>query len=295
MMKTNAMRAPLIKAGAVLLVFALLAYLTSASPDGGVLDSLGLIIIGAFRLVQWAIAMTIGVAVCIAFLIGVFLFAVSLYDRQASSVLAAKTREAVSELLAPVFALVDSLRKQPRPAPAAAMPAPAPSPQSLVQQPAAPAVDAVKLQDELQTLIAGEIRKVADNQQSLSDQFASLNAKIDVIEEKTAGFAAADQVAAIADQIAASGQRLDAVQASVTALEGRLDHTARSLQDLTSDKLLGDLPGRLEKLEQQGETPSFDPQPLTESIQTLQHEVEELRKKGAGKPQPAGGKSRKKA
>ena len=291
MMKTNAMRAPLIKAGAVLLVFALLAYLTSASPDGGVLDSLGLIIIGAFRLVQWAIAMTIGVAVCIAFLIGVFLFAVSLYDRQASSVLAAKTREAVSELLAPVFALVDSLRKQPRPA--AAMPAPAPQP--LVQQPAAPAVDAVKLQDELQTLIAGEIRKVADNQQSLSDQFASLNAKIDVIEEKTAGFAAADQVAAIADQIAASGQRLDAVQASVTALEGRLDHTARSLQDLTPDKLLGDLPGRLEKLEQQGETPSFDPQPLTESIQTLQHEVEELRKKGAGKPQPAGGKSRKKA
>ena len=269
MMKANAMRAPLIKAGVVLLVFALLAYLTSASPDGGVLDSLGLIIIGAFRLVQWAIAMTIGVAVCIAFLIGIFLFAVSLYDRQAASVLAAKTREAVSELLAPVFALVDSLRKQPRPTPAVSTPAPAAQP--LVQQPAAPAVDATKLQDELQTLIAGEIRKVADSQQSLSDQ-----------------------VAAIADQIAASGQRLDAVQASVASLEGRIDDTARSLQDLTPAKLLGDLPGRLEKLEQRPETPAFDPQPLTESIQTLQHEVEELRKKGAGKPQAAG-KSRKKA
>jgi predicted nucleic acid-binding Zn-ribbon protein len=171
---------------------------------------------------------------------------------------------------------------------------PAPAAQPLVQQPAAPAVDATKLQDELQTLIAGEIRKVADSQQSLSDQFAALNAKIDVIEEKTAGFAAADQVSAIADQIAASGQRLDAVQASVASLEGRIDDTARSLQDLTPDKLLGDLPGRLEKLEQRGETPPFDPQPLTESIQTLQHEVEELRKKGAGKPQAAG-KSRKKA
>lgn len=292
MMKANAMRAPLIKAGVVLLVFALLAYLTSASPDGGVLDSLGLIIIGAFRLVQWAIAMTIGVAVCIAFLIGIFLFAVSLYDRQAASVLAAKTREAVSELLAPVFALVDSLRKQPRPTPAVSTPAPAAQP--LVQQPAAPAVDATKLQDELQTLIASEIRKVADSQQSLSDQFAALNAKIDVLEEKTAGFAAADQVSAIADQIAASGQRLDTVQASVASLEARIDDTARSLQDLTPAKLLGDLPGRLEKLEQRPETPAFDPQPLTESIQTLQHEVEELRKKGAGKPQAAG-KSRKKA
>ena len=64
-MKTNTMRAPLYKAGAVILVMALLAYLTSAS-GGGVLDSVGQLIIGAFRLVQWAIAMTIGIAVCIA-------------------------------------------------------------------------------------------------------------------------------------------------------------------------------------------------------------------------------------
>ena len=34
MMKANTMRAPLLKAGAVLLVFVLLAYLTSASPEG---------------------------------------------------------------------------------------------------------------------------------------------------------------------------------------------------------------------------------------------------------------------
>ena len=146
-MKTNAMRTPLIKAGVVLLVFVLLAYLTSASPEGGVLDSVGLIIIGAFRLVQWAIAMIIGVAVCIAFLIGVFLFAVSLYDREAASVLYGKTKAAVADLLAPVFALVDSLRKQPRPVPPER--AAAPVVQPLVQQPAEPAVDATRLQDEL--------------------------------------------------------------------------------------------------------------------------------------------------
>ncbi|MGE4559571.1 MAG: hypothetical protein AB7E77_05190, partial [Desulfobulbus sp.] len=65
-MKTNMMRAPLIKSAVVLLIFILLAYLTSASPEGGVLNSLGLIIIGAFRFVQWAFAMVIGLAVCIA-------------------------------------------------------------------------------------------------------------------------------------------------------------------------------------------------------------------------------------
>ena len=292
-MKTNAMRTPLIKAGVVLLVFVLLAYLTSASPEGGVLDSVGLIIIGAFRLVQWAIAMIIGVAVCIAFLIGVFLFAVSLYDREAASVLYAKTKTAVADLLAPVFALVDSLRKQPRPVPPER--AAAPVVQPLVQQPAEPAVDATRLQDELQTLIAGEIRKVADSQQSLSDQFTALNAKIDSIEAKTADFAGAGQVTAIADEIAASGKRLDAVQATVASLEARIDDTSHKLQDLTPDKLLGDLPGRLDKLEQQGKEPGFDPQPLTESIQALQQEVEELRKKGSNKPQAAGGKARKKA
>ena len=276
-MKTNAMRTPLIKAGVVLLVFVLLAYLTSASPEGGVLDSVGLIIIGAFRLVQWAIAMIIGVGVCIAFLIGVFLFAVSLYDREAASVLYGKTKTAVADLLAPVFALVDSLRKQPRPVPPER--AAAPVVQPLVQQPAEPAVDATRLQDELQTLIAGEIRKVADSQQSLSNQFTALNAKIDSIEAKTA----------------ASGKRLDAVQATVASLEARIDDTAHKLQDLTPDTLLGDLPGRLDKLEQQGKEPGFDPQPLTESIQALQQEVEELRKKGSNKPQAAGGKTRKKA
>ena len=36
----------------------------------------------------------------------------------------------------------------------------------------------------------------------------------------------------------------------------------------------------MEKLEQKGE--GFDPKPLTESIETLQREVEEMKKKGAG-------------
>ena len=290
-MKANTMRAPLLKAGAVLLVFVLLAYLTSASPEGGVLDSLGLIIIGAFRLVQWAIAMIIGVTVCIAVLIGIFLFAVSLYDREASSELYAKTKASVAELLAPVFAFVDSLRTQGRTAAPAAAASPAVQP--LIAEPApAPAVAAVdtaKLQDELQTLITGEIRKVADSQQSLHDQFAVLHAKLGNIEEKAAGFAAADQVSAVAEEIAATGKRLDAVQASVASLEGRIDDTGRKLQDLTPDKILGDLPGRLAQIEQQGEAPVFDPQPLTESIQTLQKEMEELKKKGSG------GKARKKA
>ncbi len=280
-MKTNTMRAPLYKAGAVILVMALLAYLTSAS-GGGVLDSVGQLIIGAFRLVQWAIAMTIGIAVCIAALIGIFLFAVSLYDKEASASMFAKTKESVADLLAPVFAFVGSLWCK----------------SGSCAAPVQPVVDnSVQLKNELQTIVAGEVGKVTASQQELNAQFASLHAKIQSLEEKTVGFAAAGQVEAIAGEIAASAKTLSGVQESVTALEGKISDTAQKLQAMTPEKVLGDLPARLEKLELQGEDKGFDPQPLTESIQNLQKELEEVKKAqsaSVAKSAP-GGKGKKKA
>jgi hypothetical protein len=268
MMKANVMRTPLIKAGVVLLIFVLLAYLTSTSPEGGVLNSVGQLIIGAFRLVQWSIAMVIGLAVCIAFLIGIFLFAVSLVNKETAASMYAATKVGIGELLAPAFAFVGSFQcKESCGAPAAA--------------------DTTVLKDELQTIIAGEVKKVTDNQQTLTEQFTALHSKIQALEDKSADFAAAGQLEAIAGEIAASGQVLGAVKENVATLEGKLNATAQQLQALTPDKILGDLPARLEKLEQQGE--GFDPKPLTDSIETLQKEMDELKKKG-----PANTKAKKK-
>jgi hypothetical protein len=280
-MKTNTMRAPLYKAGAVILVMALLAYLTSAS-GGGVLDSVGQLIIGIFRLVQWAIAMVIGVSVCIAALISIFLFAVSLYDKEASASMYTKTKESVAELLAPVFGLVGGLCCR----------------TSSCTVPAQPVVDnSAQLKSELQTIVAGEVGKVTASQQELNAQFASLQAKIQSLEEKTTSFAAAGQVEAIAGEIAASAKTLTSVQESVTTLEGKIRDTAQKLQAMTPEKMLGDLPARLEKLELQGEDKGFDPQPLTESIQSLQKDLEEVKKAqsaSVAKSVP-GGKGKKKA
>lgn len=263
MMKTNMMRAPLIKAGVVLLIFVLLAYLTSASPEGGVLNSVGLIIIGAFRLVQWALAMTIGLAVCIAFLIGIFLFAVSLVNKETAASMYEATKVGVVALLRPVFGFVGSFQCK-----------------ESTCKPVAPAADSTVLKDELQTIIAGEVKKVTDNQQTLNAQFTALHSKIQALEEKSADFAAAGQLEAIAGEIAASGQVLGAVKENVATLEGKLNTTVQQLQAITPEKILGDVPARLEKLEQQGD--GFDPKPLTESIETLQKEMEELKKRGSG-------------
>ncbi|MGE4561063.1 MAG: hypothetical protein AB7E77_12745, partial [Desulfobulbus sp.] len=231
------------------------AYLTSASPEGGVLNSLGLIIIGAFRFVQWAFAMVIGLAVCIAVLIAIFLFAVALVNKETAATMYGAVKVGVAELLRPAFAFIASLQcKDDKSCALLAAP------------------DASELKDEMQSIINGEVQKVSDSQQSLNEQFATLNRKIEALEAKSGDFVAAAQVETIAGEIAASGQSLNTVQGQVAALEGKLNDTVAKLDGLGADKILGDLPARLEKLEQQDTT--FDPKPLTEAIETSKNEVQ---------------------
>ena len=109
-MKANMMRTPLIKSAVVLLVFALLAYFTSASPEGSVLNSVSLIIIGMFRLIQWAIAMIIGLTVSIAVLIGIFLLCVAMVSRENAARMFQNVKRSVADLLAPVSCYVAALR-----------------------------------------------------------------------------------------------------------------------------------------------------------------------------------------
>jgi BMFP domain-containing protein YqiC len=281
-MKTSMMRTPLIKSAAVLIVLVLLAYLTSASPEGGVLNSLGLIIIGAFRFVQWAIAMVIGIAVSIAFLIAIFLFAVSLVNKESASTMYAAVKVAIAELCQPALTYIGSLRcrdNQCQESQAKAPKAPALPP---------PANDDLK--EDLKVIISDEVLKVTDRQQALNEQLATLTNKIAALEAKTADFAAAAQLEAIASDIAATGEQLAAVKNQVAELDDKINASVNKLEGLSADKILGDLPARLEQLEQQDN--SFDPQPLTEALETLKTEMEEVKKKGATKT-PA--RSRKKA
>lgn len=282
-MKENMMRTPLIKSAVVLLIFVLLAYLTSASPEGSVLNSVGLIIIGAFRFVQWLVAMAIGLTFCIAFLIGIFLFAVSLVNKETAASMYAGVKQSVAVLCAPLFCRLGAACKT-SPALPSALPL---EPVQSVQ----PAVDAGQLKDELQAIIVGEVKKVVDSQQALHDQVVTLTAQLQALEEKSASFAASGQLEVIASEIAGTGKVLATVQAAVAGLEGQLGDTVQKLQAITPEAILGDLPARLQGLEQQGAALVFDPQPLTDSLQTLQKEVEELKKKNT----PGGAKARKKS
>ena len=273
-MNANMMRAPLIKSAAVLLVFVLLAYLISVSPEGGVLNSVGLIIVGAFRLVQWSLAMAIGLTISIAFLIAIFLFAAYLVNKQTAASMYEAVKGSVATLGQPVFSRLGAFT-------------------SKASQPAAPVVQVAatqgQLKEDVHTIIAGEVKKVTDHQQALSDRFSALSSKIEALEEKSADFAAAGQLEAIAAEISASGKLLGTVQENVATLEGKINDTVQQLQTITPERMLGDIPARLEKLEQPKDEPAFDPAPLTASIENLHQEVEALKKRNVG------GKAKKKA
>ena len=286
-MKENTMRAPLLKAGIVLLVFVLLAYLTSASPEAGLFSAIGQIIIGAFRLVQWAIAMVIGLAFCIAFLIGIFLFAVSLVNRETAASMYQAVTKSVCALCQPICARFSSRFGQCKETSASCSASPS------LGTAAAVAPD-TSFKEELQSIVAGEVRKVAESQQVLNDQFAALAGKIQAMEDKSADFASAGQLGAIASELTASGKTLETVQAQVATLEDKIGETVQQLQTTTPEKMLGDIPARLQKLEQpKEEQPAFfDPAPLITSIENLQMEIEELKKK---KSSSSPAKTKKKA
>ena len=276
-MKTTMMRAPLYKAAAVLLFFVILAYLTSASPDGGVLNSVGQIIIGAFRFVQWIIAMAIGLTFSIAVLTGIFLFAVSLVNKASAAAMYQTLKATIMSLCQPVFSRCCSSAPAAVNAPCASAPAPS---TCAPEQP----------KEDLSAKIADEIQKVAESQKALNDQFSTLSGKIQSLEEKSAEFVATSQLEAINAELASSGKALGSVQENMNTLEGKVNQTLQQVTAITPEQILGDIPARLQKLEASGDEPGFDPAPLTSSIETLQKEVEELKKKG-----PAGGKSKKKA
>jgi len=262
-MKRNMMRGPLVKSAVILIILTLLAYLTSASPDTGVLGSLGLIIIGAFRLVQWSIAMVIGMAVCIAFLIGIFLLAVSMVNKETAGSMFVAAKAGITEMIkAAVCSIKCMMGKEAQCCCPKELEAPKAELVAEESTPAEPSTTEVK--DELQGIISTEMQKVNDNQQSLSDQFAAINTKLDALEAKTGEFAAAAQIETIASDIAASSEAVNTVTAQVAALEAKIGETVAKIDSINAEKILGDIPTRLEKVEQ--EDTSFDPQPLTDAI-----------------------------
>lgn len=284
-------RASLYKAAAVLLFFVILAYLTSATPDGGVLSSIGQMIIGVFRFIQWSIAMLIGVALSIAVLIAIFLFAVSLSNKAAAASMYQTVKVAVIDSLRSLFSRYSTASTSAETVQPEEIPAQneleLPLQQSQASEPSPP--------DTISTQIADDIQKVIESQQELSSQLSDLTGKLQALEERSADFMTAGHLETVTSELAATGQTLGALQADAAALKEKVSHTLQQINTITPEKILGDIPERLQHLEAKEDTPQFDPAPVISSIEALETAVEELKKQKTPAKARAAAKAKKKA
>ncbi len=248
-MKQNIMRGPLLKAGVVLLIFALLVYFTSTSAHGSVWSSIAMIFIGAINLVKWALGMIIGLAVCLAVLIGIFLGAVAMVNKESAAGMYASLKVTLGTWLADGLAVVANVKactKQREPV----------SPQG--QQ--APVTG---------TTSADEIHDMLENK--LND----LTAKIHALESKMDAFASTDKLDQVAGEVNASGDALQKLSEVLTGLETKVEDAHGKLQDMSSEKLLGDLPGRVTSIEAQDVASKDDIKPIVDLVERLQTEIQD--------------------
>lgn len=263
-MKQNVLRGPLIKSAVVLVVFSLLFYFTSSSPGGSVWTSIGLLCIALFKTVQWAVGMVIGLAVSLAVLIGIFLGAVALADPSSASRMYEGLRQTVISWFAPLLALLKSDR----------------------EEKTAAALDSMSqgLKKEFSADLQGLQAMLRRNQAELESKMGGFSSRLAALEETTAALASTEQVDALAGEITSAVDSAAEIKGIVDTLKASVDQTAQQVQAVSGEALLGDVPARLETLEQQEmpEVPApVDLAPLEKDIAALRVELAAVRKQAA--------------
>lgn len=260
-MKSNVLRAPLVKSAVILLVFSLLFYLTATSPEGSIWCSLGAIFIGALRTVQWLIGLSIGLVISIAVLIAIFLGAAAMFNPASASRMYEGLRSTLMVWLAPVINLFKSDREEQL---AAAL-------EGLGQE----------LKKEISVDIQAGQNDLRKGQAKLTTAVNSLSGRLTTLEETTATLAASEQVETLDEEIKGTAATVAELKGGVATLENKIAQTA--------DTNIGDLPARIEALEQQEVEPAVvvDLAPLEEDIAALRSEFKAMQEQDDSQPDAA--------
>lgn len=248
-MKQNIMRGPLLKAGVVLLIFTLLVYFTSTSADGSVWSSIAMIFIGAINLVRWAFGMVIGLVLCLAVLIGIFLSAVAFVNKESAASMYAALKATLVAWLAEGLAVVGDVKASTQ------------QRKTVSAQGQQALVTATTNVDEIHDMLESKLN--------------DLTAKIHALESKMTDFASTDKLDQVAGEVNASGDALQKLSEVLTGLETKVADAHGKLQDISSEKLLGDLPGRVTSIEAKDVASKDDIKPIVDLVERLQTEIQE--------------------
>ncbi len=266
-MKPNLLRAPLINSAILLVVCSLLVYFTLTSPEGSIWSSIGAIFTLFFRIAQLVIGLALGLLVCFVVLIGIFLGAVALFDASSASRMYEGLRQTILNWLAPVLDLLSSDSGD-------------------------------KLQVELSDLgqslktdfsqmIGSARQELSTAQNELAGKLQALQGKVQATEEATAEKVSTEQLEAVTAEVATVTEALTATEGKIKTLQDKVEEAAQKVGAVDPGAILGDVPARLEKLEQQEPPAPVDLQPLEKKIAALQAEIKMLQAalKEASKPQ----------
>ena len=248
-MKSNQLRSPLISSAILLAVFSLIVYFTLTSPEGSVFNSFGSIVVLILRAVQLAIGLGLALIVSLAVLIGIFLGAVALVNPSASSKMYEGLRQTIRGWLIPLAGLFSSDKGE-----------------KLKEELTA---FGATLKTDFSRLVAPLKKELAEVKVNLEGKVSALRGKLSEVEESVAEKASVEQVETVTAEVAAISETLSGTEASVKTLAARVEQVG------TPDpaQVLGDLPARLEALEQKGEPEPVDLKPMEEKINALQAEI----------------------
>ena len=253
-MKPSQLRLPLISSAIILLIISLLVYFTLTTPEGSVVGSIGSIVLLIVRAAQTAIGLALGLIICLAVLTGIFLGAIALVSGAAASKMYEGLRQNILQWLAPLAGLFKSN-------------------------------DGEKLQNELTAFgdtmkadftrfIAPVRRELATLEEAFEGKVKTLRGQLSEVEDTIADKASAEQLATVTAEVATVSETLGGTEATIKTLQAKVEQAGA----VDAEKILGDVPARLETLEQQEPAAPVDLQPLEEKISGLQAEINKVTK-----------------
>ncbi len=241
-MKPNVLRTPLINSAIILFIFSMLVYFTTSSPEGSVWSSIGAIVMLILRAVQLGIGLALGLLVCLVVMIGIFLGSVALFNVGTASRMYEGLRRVVLAWTATLAGLFQSDRKE--------------NLESRFQDFGA------EMKQDMAAIAQGARSEVGSTRSELEAKLMTMSSRLGAIEESSQGMASTEQVAELATEVSGSGETLTRLESSVKTVQDGLNKVEQQVQDITPEKLLGDIAGRVETLEQQDVGAQVDLQPI---------------------------------
>ena len=255
-MTTNTLRKPLISTAVILAFLLAMLAIKIAHPEATLVDSFGLLILIMWHSLKWLFALSLGVLFCLIFLIGIFFGAVALASRKEAARMYGELRKTAGGWQLPVLNWLPQCDCKNQ-----------------------PPVSLEPVRQEVQENIKAIQDQLHATKELLSAKVERLSERIDTLEEMTASMADSSQVETLRQEVKGAMDSLAGIQSAVEGMKTCVEQTAAQLSEVTPEKVLGDLPTRLQTLEEQPRPPVIDISPLEQDIAVMQQELASVREK----------------